>query len=176
LAGEGLMNEHFVSNRGLPESNRMCQLQYLDEMGQKNNWLNDKLQYLVRKFRWYKKRISQNLRSVNNTGHIFQLNQCQIRPGDIVCVLSKEEISHVLDRFRRTRGCTFQVGMYEYCGKEYKVLKKVDYFYDEAKQKMCKCNGIFLLDGSSCTGKTAYLAPCGRNCFFFWQASWLKRV
>jgi hypothetical protein len=66
--------------------------------------------------------------------------------------------------------------MYEYCGKEYKVIKKVDYFFDETKQKMCKCNGIFLLDGAYCTGKTAYLALCGRNCFYFWQASWLKKV
>jgi len=106
-------------------------------------------------FRWYKKRISQSLHSLNNTYNISQLNQDQIKPDDIVRVLSKEEIGHVLNRFRKTQGSTFQVGMYEYCRKEYKVIKKVDHFYDEAKQKICTRNGIFLLDGANYTGKTA---------------------
>ena len=154
----------------------MCQLQYVDEMGEKNTWLNDKVQFSIRKFRWYRKRILQSLHRVENTSNISQLNQAQIQPGDTVRVRSKPEIKRTLNRFRKTRGCTFQLGMYEHCGKEYKVLKKVSYFFDEAKQKMCKCNDIFLLEGACCTGKTAYLAPCGRNCFFFWQSSWLEKV
>ena len=154
----------------------MCQLQYVDEMGEKNTWLNDKLQYLIRKFRWYKRRISQSLHRVENTSNISQFNQAQIQPGDTVRVRSRAEIKRTLNRFRKTRGCTFQLGMYEHCGKEYKVLKRVDNFFDEAKQKMCKCNGIFLLEGACCTGATAYLAPCDRNCFFFWQSSWLEKV
>ena len=91
-------------------------------------------------------------------------------------VRSREDIGRVLNRLRKTRGCTFQVGMYAYCVQEFKVAKKVDYFFDEAKQKMCKCNVIRFLDGAYCTGKTAYLAPCGRNCHFFWQAAWLIKV
>jgi hypothetical protein len=170
------MNENNISTKGSSESGKMCQLQYVDEMGQKNTWLNENLQYLVRKFRWYKKRMLQSLRPNSKTGNISQVNQEQIQPGDIVRVRSKAEIGRVLNRFRKTRGCTFQVGMYEYCDKEFKVVKKVDYFFDETKQKMCKCNGIYLLDGAICRGKTAYLAPCGRNCFFFWQASWLEKV
>ena len=156
--------------------NGTCQLQYIDEIGIKNSWLNDRLQYLIRKFRWYKKRVRQSLRSVNKISDTSQSNRDQIHEGDTVRVLSKKEIEHVLDRFRKTRGCTFQIGMYKYCGNEYKVIKEVDYFFDEARQKICKCNGIFLLDGVSCSGKTAYLAPCRRNCYFFWQAGWLKKI
>jgi hypothetical protein len=155
---------------------KMCQLQYVDEMGIKNTWLNDKLQYSIRKLRWYRKRFSQSLHPVKNTSNISQSNQARIQPGDTVRVRSKAEIKHTLNRFRKTRGCTFQLGMYEHCGKKYKVLKKVDYFFDEAKQKMCRCSDIYLLEGACCSGATAYLAPCGRNCFFFWQSSWLEKV
>jgi hypothetical protein len=170
------MNEPSVSMRGPLTDDRLCQLQYIDEMSEKNSWFNDKLQYLIRKFRWYKKRIRQSLRSSSETGGIPQLNQDGINEGDTVRVLSREQIERVLDRSRKTRGCTFQVGMYEYCGKEYSVARKVNYFFDEARQKMCRCRDIFLLDGVYCSGKTAYLAPCGRNCYFFWHANWLKKV
>ena len=87
-----------------------------------------------------------------------------------------EEIKGTLDRFRKTRGCTFQDRMYECCGKEFRVCEKVDYFFDEAKQKFCKCKNIFLLEGSYCNGKTAYLRPCERNCFYFWNINWIEKL
>jgi hypothetical protein len=154
----------------------MCQLQYIDEIGEKNTWLNEKIQYSIRKLRWYRRRITESLRPVKKAGNVAQLSQPQIQPGDTVRVRSAEEIKSTLNRSRKTKGCTFQVGMYPYCGKEYKVYKKVDYFFDEVKQKMCKCNNIFLLDGCYCNGESAYLAPCARHCFFFWQASWLEKA
>jgi len=154
----------------------MCQLQFIDEIGQKNTWFNDKLQYSIRKLRWYKKKILLSLHAVNNASKISQLNQEQIQPGDRVRVRSKAEIKRTLNRLRKTGGCTFLPEMYNHCGKEYKVFKKVDHFFDESKQDMRKCNNILLLEGSYCSGSTAYLKPCARNCFFFWQTSWLEKI
>ena len=154
----------------------MCQLQFIDEIGHKNSWLNEKLQYSIRKLRWYKKKLSLSLRAVSNTSRISQLNPEQIEVGDLVRVRSENEIKQTLNRLRKTRGCTFQKEMYNHCGKEYKVFKKVDHFFDEAMQEMRKCNNVFLLEGSYCSGSTAYLRKCARNCFYFWQISWLEKI
>ncbi|MFC2071546.1 hypothetical protein ACFLUU_02350 [Chloroflexota bacterium] len=154
----------------------MCQLQFIDDIGQKNNWLNEKLQYSIRKLRWYKKKISLSLQAVKDASRISQDNQNQIQPGGLVRVRSAAEINQTLNRARKTRGCAFQKGMYNHCGKEYKVFKKVNHFFDETKQEMRKCNDIYLLEGSYCDGSTAYLRECARNCFYFWHISWLKKV
>lgn len=154
----------------------MCQLQFIDEIEQKNSWLNDKLQFSIRKFRWYKRIIFRNRYSANSMSKISRVDPDQIRLGDMVRVRSETEIRQTLDGLRKTRGCTFQTEMFNHCGKEYRVFKEVGYFFDESKQKICKCNDIFLLEGSYCNGKTAYLHPCNRNCFYFWQTSWLEKV
>ena len=108
----------------------MCQLQFIDEIGQKNTWLNEKLQYSIRKLRWYKKKSSLGLQAVKNASGISQANQDQIQPGDLVRARSEAEINQTLNRVRKTKGCTFQKGMYNHCGKEYKVFKK---YYRKSK-------------------------------------------
>ena len=154
----------------------MCQLQFIDEIGQNNTWLNEKQQYIIRKFRWYKKKILLSLHVKKNVSRISKSNLEQIKKGDLVRVRSKVEVKQTLDRFRKTRGCTFQKEMYTHCGKEYRVFKKVEHFFDETRQEMRKCNDTYLLEGCYCRGSTAYLRQCARNCFFFWQSSWLGKV
>jgi hypothetical protein len=154
----------------------MCQLRSLDEIEKNNSWFNDKSQLFIRKYRYYKKIISRSLFSGKYSKKILQINHEQLQPGSLVRVRSKVEILQTLDRYRKTDGCTFQSGMYAHCGKEFKVLKKVDRFYDESKNKMCKCNNLYVLEGSNCNGLTAYTGKCERNCFFFWHSSWLKLI
>ena len=154
----------------------MCQLTHINEIARKNSWLNDKVQYLIRKFRYYRRTILQNVwMKKMNYAHIPE-KQEPIQPGDIVQVCSKTEILQTLDRSRKTKGCTFQTEMFKHCEKEFKVYKKVHYFFDERKQKMCRCYDTYLLEGCFCSGKTAYLKSCDRNCYFFWQKTWLKKV
>lgn len=153
----------------------MCQLEYVDAIGSENGWLNDKVQFWIRKLRYYK-RVLSRIRYTPQPCSIPLENHEDIQSGDLVRVRSRDEIKSALDKSRKTKGCTFQVGMYDCCGREYRVLKRVDYFFDEAKQKFCKCKNIFLLEGSNCTGTTAYLRPCDRNCYFFWHVAWLKKI
>jgi hypothetical protein len=153
----------------------MCQSQYIEEIGKKNTWFNEKLQYSIRKYRYYKRAIARNLHLVTD-GENAQILPDQIQPGDVVRVRSKEGINKTLNRFRNTRGCTFFPEMYRYCGQEYKVLKKVEHFFDEANHKMLKCNGIFLLENSYCQGTVIYVGECNRNCLLFWHVSWLEKV
>jgi hypothetical protein len=153
----------------------VCQLRYIDDVSKNNNWLNDKQQFVIRKFRYYRKIILRNLRLADNPPKTNQSSFKQLRPGDLVRVLPGKEIKRTLNRLNKTGGCTFQAGMYDYCGQEFRVLKKVNHFFDETRMKMCKCNHIYLLEGALCTGKTAYLRPCDRNCFFFWHSAWLEK-
>ncbi len=151
-------------------------MQCIDDVGAENSWLNERWQRLIRKKRWYRKLISRRLHPEPGAAEVPPPEPRPIQPGDVVRVRSEAEIRRTLDAERKTRGCTFQKEMFACCGKEYRVFKRVDRFYDEAKQKMCKCRNIFLLEGSCCDGKTAYLRPCGRNCFYFWQSAWLEKV
>lgn len=155
----------------------MCQLKYVDEIGQENTWLNSKWQYLKR-YRVCKQRariviplVIRDLRYSQNAGRIPQPIQGQIQPGDMVRVRCKDEIQKTLDRSGRTGRCRFTLDMYNHCGKEYRIFKRVDHFYDEAKQRMCRCKDLFLLEGAYCSPST-----CDRQCFFFWHASWLEKT
>lgn len=103
--------------------------------------------------------------------------QAGIRPGDWVKVKSKDEIRKILDDREKYKGCMFIDEMDEHCGKTYKVFKVIDYFFDEARQKMCKSRDTVILDGVVCSGRQRlYKVSCDRNCFFFWHLAWLEKV
>jgi hypothetical protein len=155
------------------EDRKMCQLQWLPEMTDKNHWLVDIIQISIRKYRWYKKLFLASIFRNNFSASKPILN---LKPGDRIRVLPKDKIKKTLNRLNKTHGCTFQQGMYAYCDTEYTVLKKVDYFYDEVKSKLCKCKGTYLLDGVRCNGHTAYLVHCDRYCYFFWNSAWLELI
>ena len=53
------------------------------------------------------------------------------------------------------------------------LLRKKDRI-DEAKQKMCKCKDIVLLEDVLCSGRQKlYFEDCDRCCFYFWHKDWL---
>jgi hypothetical protein len=153
-----------------------CQLQCIDEICEENTWLDEILQYPIIIYRLSIHVWKRILPGAKTTYSNLLPNQDNIKPGDTIRIRSKAEIKRTLDRFNRTRGCAFQNRMYPYCGKECKVFKKVDYFFDESRRKFCKCNNIFLLEGCHCDGSTTPLKACDRNCFYFWHASWLEKI
>lgn len=104
-------------------------------------------------------------------------NRGQIKAGDIVKVKTKKEIQGMLDERSKYKGCSFIGRMYEYCGNNYTVFKEVNYFFDEAKQKMCKCKNIVLLEEVTCSGKQKmFFESCDRSCFYFWHVDWLDKL
>lgn len=113
-----------------------------------------------------------------SAGKLTDSNSCYdreaIKSGDLVTVRSKKEIRGILDCHEKYDGCLFIDEMYEHCDKTYKVLKNVDYFFDEAKQKFCGCKDLVILDGVVCSGRQRlYKETCDRSCFFFWHTAWL---
>lgn len=100
-----------------------------------------------------------------------------IAVGDRVRIRSREEILATLNERNKLEGCFFMQEMFNYCGKEYQVIRKVEHFFDEAAMEMKKARATFLLDGVHCSGKlTGYVTKCDRHCYSFWKEAWLEKL
>jgi hypothetical protein len=97
--------------------------------------------------------------------------------GDRVRVRSAEEIRRSLDAKGGLKGCSFGSGMFEYCGKEFRVARVVRQFFDEARFRMLRARNMVLLEGVHCDGSSlADTQGCDRMCFYFWRTEWLEKV
>ncbi len=96
-----------------------------------------------------------------------------LEPGELVEVKSREEISATLDRDRRVRGLCFLPEMSGFCGRRFRVHKRVERILLEESKQVRKLRNTVLLEGVMCDGGTI---GCGKSCFYFWRECWLKRV
>ena len=98
-----------------------------------------------------------------------------LRPGEMVEVLSKEEILATLDANEKNRGLKFFGVMLKYCGGRYRVLSRVDRLVDEITGRTV--TGIpdtVMLEGALCDGVS--YRGCPRACYWLWREAWLKRI
>ena len=161
-----------------------CQLTNIPEAGIERSLSYRYYQKLIRLLQIIKGMVNilkrRITRMISSSPPIFlskNNNMSQIKAGDIVKVKTKKEIKGMLDDKGKYKGCSFIGRMYEYCGNNYTVLKEVNYFYDEAKQKMCKCKNIVLLEEVTCSGKQKlFFESCDRSCFYFWHIDWLEKI
>ena len=100
-----------------------------------------------------------------------------LKAGDLVRVRSREEIMRTLDENMRLGGCAFMAEMWQYCGKEYRVAKTLEYFFDEASFRMLKARDLVLLEDLHCSGNVPIFSHrCDRYCLLFWKGAWLERI
>jgi hypothetical protein len=97
-----------------------------------------------------------------------------LKPGEWVEVKSEQEILSILDENSRYKGLYFMSGMREYCGKRYKVYKRVERVLLESNQELRKMKNTVLLEGVMCNGHI--WQGCDRSCFYYWREAWLRRV
>jgi len=154
------------------------------ELAEKNSNLDNLIQSRIKiiwsakkRLNFLKNRLTRLVARSKNLSVPSTLRHSEIKAGDLVKVLPEVAIRSILDDWGATKGCGFTPDMYKCCNKTYKVLKKVDYFYDEVKQKMCRCRNLVLLENAVCSGKRkVFPADCDRNCFLFWHTSWLEKL
>jgi len=175
----------------------MCQIEYVNEMDSTNfiDKTIERLLFILRNPITYASMIVKKIKrfdtkkptdlkkqhkrcsgkdtiknTINSTSNSF-------KEGDMVRIRSKEEIQQTLDKNNRLAGCLFMEEMWQYCETEHKILKKVDYFYDEANRRMCKARSTVLLDSVYCSGKFQQYKPeCDRSCLLFWKEDWLEKI
>ncbi len=98
-----------------------------------------------------------------------------LQPGELVQVLSKDEILATLDKGQRNRGLWFDAEMLPYCGGIYRVLRRVHQIIDEKTGKMVVMkNPCIVLEGVVC--KSDFNRLCPRAIYPYWREIWLKRA
>lgn len=97
-----------------------------------------------------------------------------LQPGEWVEVKSAREILATLDHNRRHRGLLWMTGMNKYCGRRYRVHKRVQRITLESNGELRTMKNTVLLDGVMCDGRE--FGGCDRCCFHFWREVWLKRI
>lgn len=98
-----------------------------------------------------------------------------LQPGEYVQVRSLDEIRSTLDEEERYRGLYFMPEMEEFCGKKFRVFKKVRSITLESngEVRILRSPTVFL-EGVYCDGKRHH--ECDRSCLLFWREAWLTRV
>lgn len=97
----------------------------------------------------------------------------KLQPGELVEVRPKEEILATLDEGGNHKGMVFMPEMLEYCGRQFRVYKRVERLIIETTGEARRMKNTVLLDGVICDG---WDGACDRSCFYFWREAWLRRV
>lgn len=95
-----------------------------------------------------------------------------LQPGELVEVKSEREIRETLDERGLQRGLLWMPNMARFCGKRYKVRKRVETIMLESTGQLRKVRNTVLLEGVMCED----LYSCDRSCFHYWREVWLRRV
>jgi hypothetical protein len=103
------------------------------------------------------------------------LERLDLQPGELVRVKSKEAIVATLDTSNRNRGMTFDAEMLQYCGRQARVLRRVNRIIDEPTGRMMELrNPCIILEDVICTSD--YHRLCPRGIYPYWREIWLERV
>jgi hypothetical protein len=98
-----------------------------------------------------------------------------LRPGELVRVKPIEAIIETLDASNRNRGMTFDPEMKRYCGRQARVLRRVERVIDEKTGRMLHLrNPCVILEDVICTSD--YHRLCPRGIYAYWREIWLERV
>jgi len=98
-----------------------------------------------------------------------------LKPGEWVAVKSAKEILSTLDADLKHKGLSFDPEMLKFCGRRFRVYKRVNKIIVESTGKVRAMRSpTVLLEGVLCNGLTH--GGCDRSCFCFWREAWLRRV
>ena len=98
-----------------------------------------------------------------------------LQAGDWVEVKPYDEIYPTLDKKGRNRGMKFDLDMRFFCGKRYRVKRRLDRMIREDTGEMLTPNNTVILEGVDCQCIFA-TGGCPRAEAFYWREIWLKKV
>jgi hypothetical protein len=101
-----------------------------------------------------------------------------LQPGEWAQVKSKAEIVATLSPKGKTRGLRFDVEMLPYCGRTYRVKKRVTRIVDDRNGRMIEIGSdCIILEGVVCSGDHSVGRWfCPREIFPYWRECWLRRA
>ena len=101
-----------------------------------------------------------------------------LKPGDWVQVKSRAEIEATLTDKGRNRGLWFDREMLAFCGKTYRVKRRVERLIDEKTGRMIDLKSdCVTLEGAVCSGDASLGRWfCPRAIYHYWRECWLRRA
>jgi hypothetical protein len=101
-----------------------------------------------------------------------------LQPGELVRVKSHREILQTVTTQNQNRGMSWDAELVPYCGKTYRVLRKVDRLIDEKTCKMLVMKSpCIALESVVCQARYSKCRMlCPKEMFPFWREIWLERV
>jgi hypothetical protein len=110
-----------------------------------------------------------------NTIRNIKSEPLNLKRNEWVEVRSAKEIFATLDTQGKLKGLRFTPEMTKFCGKRFRVYRRLDKILLEATGELRKIRTpTVLLEGVICDGSAH--GGCARSCFCFWREAWLKRV
>jgi hypothetical protein len=98
-----------------------------------------------------------------------------LSPGDLVQVKSKIDVVATLDRRGKNRGLGFRPVMVPYCGKQFRVLRRVRNVINPRSRELISMGGkCVILDDVVCSGSIKRFCP--RRVYQYWRDIWLTKV
>ncbi len=101
-----------------------------------------------------------------------------LEPGEWVRVRSPKEIEATLNNTGKHRGLHFDREMLRFCGKTFRVHRRVTRIIDERTGEIINLGSdCIVLDGAYCSGEASTGRWfCPRAIFSYWRECWLERV
>lgn len=112
------------------------------------------------------------LRGVSPKTPTVSLN---LQAGDWVEVKSPEEIVKTLDNEGKNRGLVFTAEMHNFCGKRFRVKKRLDKMISEENGQMVELSNTVLLEDVTCQAICKGFG-CSRHAYHYWREIWLKKI
>ena len=98
-----------------------------------------------------------------------------LQPGELVRIKSKQQIVGTLDVNNSNRGLSFDPEMLWYCGRQARVLRRIEQTIDERTGKLLRLKRpCVVLEGVTCRGE--FHRCCPRADYPYWREVWLERV
>jgi hypothetical protein len=142
------------------------------ELGDRHPWIPGSGRKVMRVRSYIRRAMAGTLKPGEAPADARVLN---LEPGEWVEVRPAKEIQATLDARGRLRGLIFMAEMQQFCGKRFRVFKKVKTIVLETNQEMRKIGSpTVFLEGALCDG--SYHGGCDRTCFMFWREEWLRRI
>jgi hypothetical protein len=101
-----------------------------------------------------------------------------LQPGELVRIKSHDEILATLNTRSKNRGLYFDAEEVPYCGRKYRVLKRVTKIIHEKTGRMLTMKSpCFILDSVICQSRYSECRLfCPRSIYSYWREIWLERV
>jgi len=98
-----------------------------------------------------------------------------LQPGELVRIRSRQEIVRTLDVNNSNRGLSFDPEMVTFCGRQARVLRRVERVVDEPTGRLLSLKrACVVLEDVNCRGE--FHRCCPRADYPFWREAWLERV